>query len=414
VSLERPISETSSKEGPIPSSQAVRPETVQPKPDAGPELLSDILRRVLPRREQGEASQAQPETVQKLEQTKPAEGSVAGQTPAVKKGETVPRAEKSESSDMAQEREVAKPAADAKVTELFEIVEQACNNNKARLVAAANGAIAQLNAKMLLPADKFKVVDRLMTAAEIRRGIEGLIAAVEKIGDDKLPGDVKTAIAEIKAGLKQLEADSMVATVIAMARRAKYEDQKLIIGLDTDWIPGYNEDRSLQKNAMTSLVREIESLGDTLRSLGLDNVIVIHKSKDELAPAILSEADRTHTRLSNVVVLGSNEVINSEGFAALRSTADEERAFLAAIDPAELEKYVKAHQRGSEQFNIRLVEMLTLALELAVGKEPPQMPLISSYDKARRMVIFLPKAEPVDYEKLKDIYKAETATLVAA
>mgnify|MGYP001563861683 CR=1 FL=1 len=58
--------------------------------------------------------------------------------------------------------------------------------------------------------------------------------------------------------------------------------------------------------------------------------------------------------------------------------------------------------------------MLYMTLELAAGKEPPQLPIIASYDKKMRIVIFLPKADPIDYEALKSNYAAEKAALQAA
>ena len=57
--------------------------------------------------------------------------------------------------------------------------------------------------------------------------------------------------------------------------------------------------------------------------------------------------------------------------------------------------------------------MLYMTLELASGKEPPNIPTIVSvsYDREKRLVIYLPKAEPRDYQKLKEIYKAEAVAL---
>jgi hypothetical protein len=58
--------------------------------------------------------------------------------------------------------------------------------------------------------------------------------------------------------------------------------------------------------------------------------------------------------------------------------------------------------------------MLCIALELAAGKEPPNTPLIVGYEKERRIVVFLPKAKPIDYEKAKRAYDAEKTALAAA
>jgi hypothetical protein len=217
----------------------------------------------------------------------------------------------------------------------------------------------------------------------------------------------------MKAGLAHLEADSIVASAIAMARRAKHENQKLIIGLDTGWIPGYGSKGNLQNGAMASIVHEIESLGDTLRSLGLDNVTVIHEDGEALAASLLAEADKTHTKLANVIVLGSSRTLASAAFGALRSTTDEQRAFLAAVDPT-LIMNAAVYAGPSDVLNINLIEMLSIALELAAGKEPPRIPMIVSYDSRMRMVIFLPRAAPIDYETLKKAYEADKRALASA
>jgi len=55
-----------------------------------------------------------------------------------------------------------------------------------------------------------------------------------------------------------------------------------------------------------------------------------------------------------------------------------------------------------------------MTLELAAGKEPPQTPVITSYDKKNRIIFFLPKVEPIEYEALKNAYNAEVKALTAA
>lgn len=208
---------------------------------------------------------------------------------------------------------------------------------------------------------------------------------------------------------------SGISYLILLARKAKRENQKLIIGLETDWIPAMNIKDSLQRNAIAALMKEIDGLGETLRSMGLDNVEVIRGSGEELSGALLKEAGRTHTGLHNVVVMASANTINSPGFEPLRNASESDRPFLAGIDPTELIRfYTEFGEATSKQLYIRLAGLLYMTLELATGKEPPQLPMIVSYDKNMRMVIYLPKAEPKDYQMLKDIYSAEKAAMAAA
>jgi hypothetical protein len=58
--------------------------------------------------------------------------------------------------------------------------------------------------------------------------------------------------------------------------------------------------------------------------------------------------------------------------------------------------------------------MLLAALELAVGKDQPNIPMIRSYDKDSRIVIFLPEVEIINYQNLVNEYAAERTALAAA
>ena len=124
------------------------------------------------------------------------------------------------------------------------------------------------------------------------------------------------------------------------------------------------------------------------------------------------------SNLSNVVVLASAETISSANFNDLRSTPEEKRAFLAGVDASEIMQHYKGHKKDMErmrqQLEIRIMEMLSITLELAVGKTLPKLPLIFSYDEVLRIVIFMPKAEVIDYEVLKSNNGGRITALRAA
>jgi hypothetical protein len=63
--------------------------------------------------------------------------------------------------------------------------------------------------------------------------------------------------------------------------------------------------------------------------------------------------------------------------------------------------------------DLDFIQLLTIALELSLGKEPPKNPIIASYDSKARVVIFLPKAEPIDYDSIKEIYEAQRTALAS-
>lgn len=290
-----------------------------------------------------------------------------------------------------------------RVTELFEIVESAANNRRAEMVERATRLVAGA------------AIDRRATTAEVKERIARVITAARDAAAVSGSDAARDEIAFLEKGMAQIDADAIVSSVIVLARKAKREGQYLVIGLETDWIPGM-ESRGYgsQRDLMNPIIRELETLGDTLKSMGLTNVSVIHRKAGDLAADVLAEAQRTNTALSNVVVLASNATINDASFATLKDPQDSVRPFLAGIDPTQLEAWARDNKDAGLQLDIRILELLAMTLELAAGKEPPQMPLIMSYDPAKRIVVYLPKAEAVAYEDLKTMYYARKAALTAA
>ncbi len=310
-------------------------------------------------------------------------------------------------------------AALSTVTQLFEIVESSVNNERAEFIKAGNHLIGLIKAKAVVEsAEYFPLVERVdkkMAAAGIRKGLERAISAMEGLEKEDVTPEIRNTAEFLKKNLNQFEADSATAAIIVLARRAKRNNQKLIIGLETDWIPGLDKEKSYQQNAIHTLMQEIYAVGETLKSMGLDNVEVIRGNSGDLANKLLNEADKTHTDLRNVVVMASTTTITSLSFAPLRDADENNRPFLAGIDTTEIVKFYETFgETLSNQLYIRLTQMLYMTLELAAGKEPPQTPMIVSYDSKQRIVIFLPKAEPMDYEALKSTYAAEKTALSAA
>ncbi len=285
-------------------------------------------------------------------------------------------------------------------TELFDIVESVIMGKRAEYMTAANKLIK---------------IDENMATAGIRESVKMAMDAVDKIDKEKVSSEIKSSIELLRKNLDQFEADGAVGSLIVLARNAKRENQKLLIGLETDWIPGLNVKNSLQHQAISALMKEMDDIGKALESMGLDNVVVIRGNGENLANSILREADSSHTSLHNVVVMASASTINSEAFSRLKNAPDNDRPFLAGIDPAELIKlYSEYGEATTKQLYIKLTELLYMTLEIAAGKEPPETPTVISYDKKMRILILLPKATLVDYEKLKNAYKSEAAALQAA
>ncbi len=149
--------------------------------------------------------------------------------------------------------------------------------------------------------------------------------------------------------------------------------------------------------------------------MGYKNIRFIHKKASELAGAIEKEAADTGTDYSNVVVLASKDTIGSKEFNPLRSAPGKKGAVLASVDPTELIEFYSEHAEDSKnQLYIKIMLMLTLALDVACGKAIPDFSIVASYNEELRKIEFLPRAKPNDYKKLQERYKAERKALEAA
>ncbi len=229
--------------------------------------------------------------------------------------------------------------------------------------------------------------------------------------------DTGYAVRESERINEEDAARGIVSATIVLARQAKREGRDLVLGLETDWIPGYQKG-ALQHNAIDGLIKQIESLGDDLRSMGMDNVKIVSKKKDELldnwADRIEAELDEAGD-FSNIIILGSTETIGSFDNNKLGNIENDKRAFLAGVDAGKLQQfYAENGEAWDKQVNIEIMEMLLIALELAVGKGDPVSPIIADLDRVRRIVIFRPKAEPLDIQELQKRYESQVSALKAA
>ena len=301
---------------------------------------------------------------------------------------------------------------DGAATQLFDLVESSLNSERAKFVDAGNRLLGSLAAGSASePAANIGTLDHNMATAEIRQRVEKAIAAIESLDKERVAPETSAAVESFKKNLAQFEADGAVGSLIVLARKAKRENQKLIIGLETDWIPGINVKGSLQKNAMAALMKEIDSIGEALRSMGLDNVEIVHDSGSQLAGSLTKAANTSHTNMHNIVVMASKETITSESFKVFRDADVKDKPFLTGIDPIELIKlYEQFGESVSHQLHIELASLLYMTLEIAAGKEPPKASWIQ-YDNVTRILLLVPNADVKDYEKLRTAIKGEITAL---
>jgi hypothetical protein len=164
--------------------------------------------------------------------------------------------------------------------------------------------------------------------------------------------------------------------------------EKLIIGVDTSWVPGLQE-------------ADIENLLTVLTKLqkkkGFDNIIIKRSKGDALAGVLDAEIKKNDIPLTNVVIIGNESVLFSERFDHFRKNAEEgKNAFFAGVSlPKDF----------TETSYTRMLEMITMALRLSSGatKEEAGISEIEVMQLGPRSFIFIPKASPLDFE----IYKVQ-------
>jgi len=172
--------------------------------------------------------------------------------------------------------------------------------------------------------------------------------------------------------------------------QSKDEERPVILALGTDWMKGYEKGRYLQYDILNPLVASIRSFCEH------KGIVFIDGKEEGLLSAI--EQARGDSENAKVIVLASEKTVRSEDFKSLRK---DKNAFLAGVNDENL----------TVDSYIRLVEMMDLALRFAFDRsvdfDNPNV-AIKKVTGFPNLIIFIPKAEPMDYEILKDIYRIQT------
>ena len=293
-----------------------------------------------------------------------------------------------------------------RVKELFRTIMSSVSNRRAALVEEA----------LKLPGTEG--MNRYATAAELKDRITKAVDTAEAIKDGEIPADTASAINMVRKNLSQLDADSIIASFIILARRAERQKRNLVIALETDWVSNTDDRDSSQSNVINLMTIKIENIVSKLRHMGLNNVVVVHEPGDRLAGAIMKANGLDNPIFSNIVVLASESTIEDNDFDTFRSAPDNNRPFLAMVDPSGLkDDLANIEDPLIYQLDIDIMVYLSLSLELAVGKEPPKnFPLIveGSYDRIKRMVKLCPHAERIKIDDMPAVNKARRQTLESA
>ena len=241
-----------------------------------------------------------------------------------------------------------------------------------------------------------------------------------KAKEHEIAQEVNREIPRAEKEIRDFKMNNIISELIILARRAKDRGEDLVVALDTGWIPG-NAEGDLQQLAISALINDIESLGGGLKGIGFKNLKIVLKDRKkdlkEWSCEIMDSLDEKND-FSNVVIMGSKGVKTFFDSEILAGVDNEKRAFIAEIDPSELDAaYEEYGERESEQILIDVLSMMAVAINLAVGgRNAPDIPMIvkDSYDSVKRTVVLLPKARMMGYGDLVEFYKAERNALKTA
>ncbi|MFH1877316.1 MAG: class I SAM-dependent methyltransferase [Candidatus Omnitrophota bacterium] len=179
----------------------------------------------------------------------------------------------------------------------------------------------------------------------------------------------------------------------------KIESPDILVGAETSWIP---------EEQLPYIQELLNKLSRLSKRKGLDNLIIRRRKGKALASVLRKEANERGIPSSNVIILGDHSILDSKSFNSFREGVDPEKwAFFAGVELPE---------NFPENNYIRLLEMLTNALNLWSGKHPPaDTPFMRIVQEGKRIYKFImPEAEPMSYNLLKEIYAGQLKSMKSA
>jgi hypothetical protein len=274
-----------------------------------------------------------------------------------------------------------------------------------------------------------------LKAAEERFSQAG---AAEAVPGSRLPVAGETKETPIDIEREASRGTDLADAIKLAARAAKARGEHIAIGVETNkWLPELQRKTGVIQGLMNDITLE-GRLEMWLKAEGvdLDNVHIECDTGDALAGKLLDVQTQFNIPSVNIVALASHDTLeNSAEFKKLKG-----QSFLAAIDP----RHVKDEKAGEYNY-LRLCEMLTVALEVNFRRDFTQLRqaiVTGSFDGLDRakvrdllaglasahpelgidvsmvlngILVFIPRAEPIDSEKkLRSIYEGQSTALRAA
>lgn len=191
-------------------------------------------------------------------------------------------------------------------------------------------------------------------------------------------------------------AQAFIDTALMRAYEAKKNNENVIVALETSMIP------ERQMPYIQGLLAKLTLLS---KEKGLDNILIRRKNGPKLATVVRNLATKTGTPNSNIIFLGDYNVLEKRAFNTFRDGLNpDEWSFFAGVELPE---------NMPDNNYMRILEMLTKAMNLWAGKDKPKdTKSLQIVQEGKRFYKFvIPEIEPVKYELLKEIYKGQLKAL---
>lgn len=183
---------------------------------------------------------------------------------------------------------------------------------------------------------------------------------------------------------------SFIDKLLWRSHELKEQDQKIIIGIDTTWVPDG------QRGYIPEMINKLK---EEIRKRSIKNIEIIREDGKNLANVILAAKNR-NTKFSDIIVLGDETVLNDNTFNVLRP----------GVNPSEWAFFVGIRKPAvfTDNSNVRLFEMLAKARDLESGKTVKNTIHIRIVQKGQRTYTFvIPKAEILKYEFMIELYNLQ-------
>lgn len=306
------------------------------------------------------------------------------------------------------------------------------NNSRSRVAFYVNEISAFLHSNHMLPVAVRASRDEC--SASIAAKTRSVISALDRAArhtdkDGKAPVKVPSLYSDMRAdaekALDRVDVDSIVSSLVVKAVRADARGEKLVIGLDLELVSG--EKAGPADSAMIGeLLHALRLLQEKLEKMKIMNLVVINRSDftekgkgDDAAIAEWADAIEQNVArsgdYSNVVVFGAERAVSYFEDTKLSRAKNNERAFLSKIEMTQ-----EAGRLGPGGYLgiVDFVGMLALTLEAASGKDVPEQletPYFNAvFDQYLRRIVFMPRADKIDYEELRRINRMKIKLLAFA